>query len=193
MHRMTSKSTISNSTRSVEVTFWDTMIGQFLYMHLAIIGSPTGVETEKGSWRVSGLTLNWIASLSYKTKIHLCCLSTESTICESHPWVCRMPISPITTSYWHHTKYFLDLINELLESLPTYDPKNLSEFILTKSQTLVATNRSVLLVGTQSCWLFLLVILWAKSWIDILKLCILSSLYGNRGTVLALRVLAFHA
>ena len=37
------------------------MTGQFLYTRLAITGSPTGVETEKGSERVSGLTLNWTA------------------------------------------------------------------------------------------------------------------------------------
>ena len=35
------------------------MTGQFVYNHLAITGSPTGVETEKGSERVSGLILNW--------------------------------------------------------------------------------------------------------------------------------------
>ena len=61
MPRMTSKSTISNSTRSAEVTFWETVTGEFLYTHLAITGSPTGVETKKGFERVSGLTLNWTA------------------------------------------------------------------------------------------------------------------------------------
>ena len=59
MPRMTSKSTISNSTRSAEVTFIATVIGQFLYTLLAITGSPTGVETEKRSKRIFGLTLNW--------------------------------------------------------------------------------------------------------------------------------------
>ena len=59
MPRMTSKPTISNSTRSVEVTFSDSMIGQFPYTHLAIIGSLTGEESEKGFERVSGLILNW--------------------------------------------------------------------------------------------------------------------------------------
>ena len=59
MPRMTSKSTISNSTRSAEVTFIETVIGQFLYTHLAIIGSRTGVETDKGYERVTGVTLNW--------------------------------------------------------------------------------------------------------------------------------------
>ena len=65
MPRMTSKSTISNTTRSAEVTFGETMTGQFLYTRLAIKGSLTGVETEKGSERVSGLTLNWTTILSY--------------------------------------------------------------------------------------------------------------------------------
>ena len=59
MPRMTSKSTIYNSNRSTEVTFCETMTGQFLYTHLAITGSATGVDTKKGSKRVSGLTLNW--------------------------------------------------------------------------------------------------------------------------------------
>ena len=53
MPRMTSKSTISNSTRSTEVTFREIVTGQFLYTRLAITGSPTGVETKKGSERVS--------------------------------------------------------------------------------------------------------------------------------------------
>ena len=51
---MISKSTISNSTKSVEVTFLETMRGQFFYTRLAITGSPTGVETEKGFEIVSG-------------------------------------------------------------------------------------------------------------------------------------------
>ena len=56
---MTSKSTISKSTRYAKVTFRETMIGQFLYTRLAITGSPTRVETEKVSERVYKLTLNW--------------------------------------------------------------------------------------------------------------------------------------
>ena len=58
MPRMTLKSTISNSTRSAKMTFLETMTGQFLYTRLAITGSPTGVETDKGSERVSGMTFN---------------------------------------------------------------------------------------------------------------------------------------
>ena len=157
MPRMTSKSTISHSTRSAEVTFWETMTRQFLYTCLAITGSPTGVETEKGSEIVSWMTLNWTAILSYKRQSHLCCLSTEWTICESHPWVCRMPISPITMSYWHHTKYFLDLINELLWVLTNMQPQKLWQIHPNK-----ITNSA----------LFWLVILWTKRWIGILKLYI---------------------
>ena len=61
MPRMTSKSTISNVTRSTEVTFCETMTGQFLYNRLAITGSSTGVDTDKGSKRFSRLTLNCTA------------------------------------------------------------------------------------------------------------------------------------
>ena len=55
---MTFKSTISNSTRSTEVTFCGTVIGQFQNTCLAITGSLIGVETENGFERVSILTLN---------------------------------------------------------------------------------------------------------------------------------------
>ena len=58
---MTSKPTISNSTRSAEVTFSYTVIGKFMYTHLAITRSPIGVEIEKSSERFYGLTLNWTA------------------------------------------------------------------------------------------------------------------------------------
>ena len=61
MPKITSKYTIFKSTRSTEVTFSETVTGQFLYARLAITGSPTRVETEKGSERVFGLTLNWTA------------------------------------------------------------------------------------------------------------------------------------
>ena len=44
------------------------MTGQCLYTHLAITGSPIGLETEKVSERVSGLTLNWTAR-SYKKRV----------------------------------------------------------------------------------------------------------------------------
>ena len=77
MPKITSKYTIFKSTRSTEVTFSETVTGQFLYARLAINGSPTGVETEKSSERVSGMTLNWIAILSYKRQSHLFYLSTE--------------------------------------------------------------------------------------------------------------------
>ena len=60
MPRMTSKSTISNSTRSVKVTFREIVIGQFSYTCLAISVSPTRVDIEKGSERVSVLTSNLI-------------------------------------------------------------------------------------------------------------------------------------
>ena len=53
------------------------MTGQFLYTRLVITGSLTGVDSEKGSDRVSGLILNWTAILSYKRQSHVCCLSTE--------------------------------------------------------------------------------------------------------------------
>ena len=127
--------------------FCETVTGQFLYTRLAITGSLTRVETNKGSERVFGLTLNWTTILSYKRQSHVCCLSTEWTICESHHWVCRMPISPVTTRYLHHTN-FLDLIN-FSGSLKTCNLKNFSRIILTKSQTLAGTYRSFLLVGTK--------------------------------------------
>ena len=67
------------------------MTAQFLYTRLAITGSFTGVETEKGSERVSGLTLNWTAILSYKRQIHVRCMSEpyvshilELVGCQSH-------------------------------------------------------------------------------------------------------------
>jgi len=56
MPRMISKSTISNFTRFVEVTFGEIVTCQILYTRVAITGSPTELETEKGSERVSGLT-----------------------------------------------------------------------------------------------------------------------------------------
>ena len=80
MPRMTSKSTFSKSTRSAELTFLETVTGQFLYTRLAIAGSPTGVEIEKGSERVSGLILIWTAIRSYKRQSHVCCLSTALLI-----------------------------------------------------------------------------------------------------------------
>ena len=56
MPRKISKSTISKSTKSADMTFSKTVKRQFLYSRLAIIGSPTRVETYKGSERVFGLT-----------------------------------------------------------------------------------------------------------------------------------------
>ena len=61
MPRMTSKSIIPSSTRSTKVTFWDIMTGQLLYTYLATIETPTGVDTKKGSTRVSRLTLKLMA------------------------------------------------------------------------------------------------------------------------------------
>ena len=84
MQRMISKSTISNSTRSAEVTFLETMIGQFVYTRVAT-GSSTGVETEIGCERISGLILKFSAILSCKRKSSLCCLYIERTIYESNP------------------------------------------------------------------------------------------------------------
>ena len=77
MPGITSKCTIYNSTRSDEVNFRESVIGQFLYTHLAITGSPTGVETEQRFERVFGLKLNRIAILSYRIQSHVYCLSTE--------------------------------------------------------------------------------------------------------------------
>ena len=57
MSRMISKLVISNSTKSAEVTSWDTITRQFLYTHRAMIDLPTGVVTETGSTRILGLTL----------------------------------------------------------------------------------------------------------------------------------------
>ena len=85
MPRMTWNSNISNSTRYAEVKFCETVTGQFLYTRLAITGSLTRVETNKGSERVFGLTLNMTTIMSYKRQSHVCCLSIEKTICESHP------------------------------------------------------------------------------------------------------------
>ena len=39
-----------------------------MYTRLAITGSPSGVETKKGSERVSGLTLNWNVYIELKNK-----------------------------------------------------------------------------------------------------------------------------
>ena len=60
MDTMTLNSTISNATRSAKVYFRDTITGKFLYTRLAINGSLTGVDTEKGFGRESGLTVNLI-------------------------------------------------------------------------------------------------------------------------------------
>ena len=43
-------------------------MGHFLYTHLAMIGSPTRVETENISERVYGLTFNWTANMLGVTK-----------------------------------------------------------------------------------------------------------------------------
>ena len=45
------------------------MTGKFLYTRLDMTESPTGVETENGSERVSRLTLNWIAILGVTKEI----------------------------------------------------------------------------------------------------------------------------
>lgn len=47
---------MSNFTRLAEVTFWDTVTGQFLYGHLTMIELPTSVETEKGFAKILRLT-----------------------------------------------------------------------------------------------------------------------------------------
>ena len=51
------------------------MTGHFLYTRQYITRSPTRVETEKGSERVYGLTLNRTAILSYKKQSHVHCMS----------------------------------------------------------------------------------------------------------------------
>jgi len=61
MHRMILKSIISNYIKTVEVTFWETMVGQLMYTCLAIIGSRTRAETMNGTVRVYILTLNLTA------------------------------------------------------------------------------------------------------------------------------------
>lgn len=61
MPRMISNSTISNFTRYSDVTFSKIVTGKFMYTRVAIIGSPTGVESEKRSERFSRLTLNFTA------------------------------------------------------------------------------------------------------------------------------------
>lgn len=38
------------------MTYWETIIGKFLYSRLAITGSPTKVETEKGVKILFGIT-----------------------------------------------------------------------------------------------------------------------------------------
>ena len=53
-----------------------------------------------------------------------------------------MPISQITVGYFHHTKYFLELINEPHRSLPTCDPKNIDRFAEGS-----VTNMSTSIVG----------------------------------------------
>lgn len=56
MPRILSKSIISTSIKFFEVTLWRTVLGHFLYIRLVITDSPTRVEAEKGSERLSGLT-----------------------------------------------------------------------------------------------------------------------------------------
>ena len=68
MPRMTSNSTVSNFIRSAEVTFRQTVTGNFLYAHLPLTGSPIGVETMKGSEIVSRLTSKLTSNEIYKGK-----------------------------------------------------------------------------------------------------------------------------
>ena len=44
----------------IDMTFLEIVIRQFMYIHLAIIGSAIGVDTEKGYERVSRLTSKFI-------------------------------------------------------------------------------------------------------------------------------------
>ena len=59
MPRMTFRSIISNSTRSTEVTFSETVSGQFFVYPSSYNWVTDWIEIEKGSKRFSGLTLNW--------------------------------------------------------------------------------------------------------------------------------------
>ena len=52
------------------------MIEKFLNTRLATTGSPTGVETKKGSESVSGLTLNW-TTMSGVTRERLATVSNN--------------------------------------------------------------------------------------------------------------------
>ena len=141
------------------------------------------------------LDWHWIGMLYWVTKDKVMSVVfplSEPYMSHIHEFVgCKCHLSLWVTDITPNI--FLTLSMNLCGSLPTCDAKNLGGFIITKSQNLAATNQSFLLVGTRTCWLFLLVILWAKSWIGILKLCIWTSFSGTRGTVLALSALVFHA
>ena len=58
---MVPKSTNSSSIRSAKVNFWETVIGQSLYIFLPMTRSQTWEDTDKGSQRVFGLTQNFTA------------------------------------------------------------------------------------------------------------------------------------
>ena len=80
-----------------------------------------------------------------------------------------MPVSPITTSYLHHTKYFLDLINELMWVLTQLGTLKLRWIFLKKCQILVVTDPPLLLVGTRTFLLFDVVILWVNIYMEFLN------------------------
>ena len=44
----------------IDMTFLEIVFGQIMYIRLAIIGSPIGVDTEKGYERFSRLTSKFI-------------------------------------------------------------------------------------------------------------------------------------
>ena len=63
---MTSKSTISSSTKLTHVTLLGKDIGKLLKTLVATTESSTRVVTENGSIKTSGRTSNFLATKSYK-------------------------------------------------------------------------------------------------------------------------------
>lgn len=55
---------------------------------------------------------------------------------------------PVISSLLHHSKYFLDLINEVLGFSPSFEPKSSGGFIQTKTKTLADADPTLVLVET---------------------------------------------
>lgn len=67
MPRIASKSIILNFIKSYKETLWRTIIGHFLYTHIATTNSPTRVEINKGLERLLRL-ISKVTGISEITK-----------------------------------------------------------------------------------------------------------------------------